>query len=100
MDEAGVRDLQDSLAAAIARIEVERIRAKRLQTENIQLRNVLRQHGINPGKASSALLDDSAAEAGSTDVGTQTAQTEHEYPARLLIEDTEVRILSLDQSAH
>lgn len=99
MDEAGVRELQEALAAAIARIEGERIRAKRLQEENVLLRNVLRQHGINPGKASSALLDDQPAGARNADAETQTAQTEHDYPARLLIDGTEVRAPGLDHTA-
>jgi hypothetical protein len=46
-----LRDLQHSLAAALARVEVERLRCKRLLLENVELRNVLRKHGLNPGEA-------------------------------------------------
>lgn len=43
------RDLEASLATALAELEVKRLRVKRLQHENVHLRNVLRAHDIPPG---------------------------------------------------
>ena len=46
-----MQDLEESLATAIAQIEIERIRVKRLRAENVHLKTVLRTHGITPGDA-------------------------------------------------
>ena len=48
--EGQLSDTQNSLAAALARIEGLRIRQHALSQENIHLRNVLRKHGIHPGE--------------------------------------------------
>lgn len=46
-----LKDTQESLAAAIARLEIQRVRLQKLELENVQLRNVLRRHEINLGEA-------------------------------------------------
>jgi hypothetical protein len=67
-----LNDVQNSLAVALARIEVERLRCKRLLLENVHLRNVLRNHGLNPGKEIPA----TPAPASDLDVSTMTASTQ------------------------
>ena len=46
-----MQDLEESLAIALAQIEVERLRVKRLRTENVHLKTVLRNNGISPDDA-------------------------------------------------
>jgi hypothetical protein len=46
---AQTQELEESLASALADIEVKRLRVKRLQLENVHLRNLLRTHEIQPG---------------------------------------------------
>lgn len=41
-------ETQQSLAAALAHVEIQRLRLKKLERENVALRNVLRRHGLNP----------------------------------------------------
>ena len=55
-----LNDTQQSLAAALARIEIQRLRIEKLKLENVHLRNVLRAHDINPGEGEAAAGDDSA----------------------------------------
>lgn len=43
-------ETQQSLAAALAHVEIQRLRLKKLELENVALRNVLRRHGLNPGE--------------------------------------------------
>lgn len=43
-------ETQQSLAAALAHVEIQRLRLKKLELENVSLRNVLRRHGLNPGE--------------------------------------------------
>jgi hypothetical protein len=45
-----LHDTRESLAAAIARLEIQRLRIEKLKAENVHLRNVLRAHNINPGE--------------------------------------------------
>lgn len=45
-----LQETQQSLAAALAHVEVQRLRLKKLELENVSLRNVLRRHGLNPGE--------------------------------------------------
>lgn len=43
-------ETQQSLAVALAHVEVQRIKLKKLELENVALRNILRRHGLNPGE--------------------------------------------------
>eukprot|EP00892_Ulva_mutabilis_P011828 jgi/Ulvmu1/9017/UM005_0108.1 len=43
-------ETQQSLAAALAHVEIQRLRLKKLELENVALRNILRRHGLNPGE--------------------------------------------------
>jgi ribosomal protein L12E/L44/L45/RPP1/RPP2 len=54
-------DCQQSLAAAIARLEIQRLRIEKLKNENVHLRDVLRAHNINPGEAAVAAAADAGA---------------------------------------
>jgi hypothetical protein len=57
-----VLDLHESLATALARIEIQRLRVRRLTFENVQLRNVLRNNGIEVGEGTEFPVDSEGTE--------------------------------------
>lgn len=72
-----LNDTQQSLAAALARLEIHRLRIERLKLENVHLRNVLRAHNINPGE-----------ESGEAAAGDADAPANEAGPARSAAQDS------------
>ena len=71
--EQRVLELEQSLATAIARVEVQRLKLQRLSLENVHLRNVLRTNGIEAGDHADFKVDDACAD---TEQGECTEQAD------------------------
>lgn len=97
-----LNDTQQSLAAAIARLEIQRLRIDKLKLENVHLRNVLRAHDINPGEGEEAAADAdaSANEEGPAKATFHACVEEEEPPIHMPDENDEEKAAEEDSDSH
>lgn len=90
-------DTQQSLAAALARLEIQRLRIEKLKLENVHLRNVLRAHDINPGEGEAAAAD---ADATGDAKGQPKVDEQVEPIPQMPVENPEAKSDSDDSDSH